>query len=223
MRPDGTEQKQLTTDPAVDGEPAVTADNRYIVFMSNRTGILQIWRMNMDGSNQIQLTSGTGKNFPSLSPDSKWVLYNSTDDWHLWRVSIDSGEPIRLTDYPARYPSVSPDGKMIACMGRNEPKRQFSILILPFAGGQPLKRVEVSGGFSGMIRWTADGRALIYGTERNGPTVIIKQSLDGGQPETVVDFDEDELFDFGYSFDGQRLAVTRGGWQYDLVLLSFKH
>ena len=222
MRPDGREQRQLTVSPAVDGNPAVTADNRYIVFISNRTSTLQIWRMNLDGSNQIQLTNGAGKNFPSISTDGKWVLYTSTDDWHLWRVSIDGGEPARLTDYPVGYPSISPDGKMIACSGRNEPKRELSILILPFEGGQPLKRIEFPGGsFSGnRIRWTPDGKALIYTANLGGPTAIIKQSLGGGRPKEIARFDERELSDFGYSIDGQFLAVTRGAWQHDIVLIS---
>ena len=68
------------------------------------------------------------------------------DDWHLWKVSIDGGEPARLTDFRACYPSTSPDGKLIACVGRTEPKRELSMLILPFEGGQPVKRIEFSGG-----------------------------------------------------------------------------
>src|SRR5262249_44985329 len=129
MRPDGTEQKQLTANAGVNGMPATTSDNRYIVFMSNRTGAFQVWRMNIDGSNQIQLTGGGDKNFPSITPDGKWVIYNSTQDWHLWKVSIDGGDPLQLTEYPALYPSVSPDGKLIACIGRKESTSE--LLIVP--------------------------------------------------------------------------------------------
>ena len=69
------------------------------------------------------------------------------------------------------------------------------------------------------LRWSADGKALIYGVERNGMTALIKQPLNGSPPEEIMSFDEDELFDFGYSYDGQSLAVTRGGWQHDVVLI----
>jgi Tol biopolymer transport system component len=217
MEPDGSEQRQLTVNTAVNGSPAVTPDNRYIVFLSNRTGVQQVWRMDMDGSNQIQLTDGAGKDHPAISPDGKWVLYNTTDDWRLWRVSIAGGDPDRLTDYFAYRPSVSPDGEMIACTGRQESKRE--VLILPFEGGQPLKRLFFTE-WSSRLQWTDGGNALIYGIERNGVTSLIKQSLDGGPPEEIIDFAEDELFDFGYSFDGQSLAVTRGAWQHDIVLIN---
>ena len=48
--------------------------------------------MDLDGSDQIQLTTARAKIILLISPDGKWVLYNTTDDWHLWKVSIDGGD-----------------------------------------------------------------------------------------------------------------------------------
>jgi Tol biopolymer transport system component len=222
MELDGAEQRQLTNNPGIDASPAATADNRSIVFTSNRTGTSQLWRMNLDGSNQIQLTNGASKDFAAISPDSKWVIFNTTDDWHLWKISIDGGDPLSLTDYPASYPSVSPDGKMIACLQRSEPKRELTILLLPIGGGRPVKKIEFTGGgFSGYrIEWAVDGKALFYAIERSGHQAIIRQSLDGSPAEEVTGFGEDTLFDFGYSSDGQSFAITRGSWQHDVVLIS---
>jgi Tol biopolymer transport system component/DNA-binding winged helix-turn-helix (wHTH) protein len=217
MKPDGTEQKQLTVNTGINGSPAISANGGYIVFVSNRTGSFQIWRMNFDGSNQTQLTRGSAKNYPALSPDGKWVLFNSTDDWHLWRVSIDGGEPLQLTDFVASTPSVSPDGKMIACIGRNESQRQ--LLILPFDGGGPIKTLEFFGWIS-RLQWMNDGTAVMYAGERAGRTAIMRQSLNGDLNEEPLSLDTDELFDFGYSVDGRSLAITRGGWLYDIVLIS---
>lgn len=218
MRPDGQEQRQLTLNSATNDAPIVTPDDRYIVFISNRTGAFQVWRMQIDGSDPVPLTSGGGKNFPAVSPEGKWVLYNTTDDWQLWRVSIDGGESTRLSDSYALFPSVSPDGKMIACLGRNDSKAVLRIL--PFAGGPPLKTFDLAApNFSGnRIQWTPDGKALIYGTELDGLTSVFRQPLSGGGPTVVMKF-EDELADFSYSYDGQSLAVARGGWQHDIVLI----
>jgi Tol biopolymer transport system component/DNA-binding winged helix-turn-helix (wHTH) protein len=217
MKPDGTEQKQLTVNTGINGSPAISASGGYIVFVSNRTGSFQIWRMNFDGSNQTQLTHGSAKNYPALSPDGKWVLFNSTDDWHLWRVSVDGGESSQLTDFYAATPSVSPDGKMIACIGRNESKRQ--LLILPFDGGPFIKTFEFFGWIS-RIQWMNDGTAVMYAGERAGRRAIMRQSLNGELSEEPLSLDTDELFDFGYSVDGRSLAITRGGWLYDIVLIS---
>ncbi|HEX6717337.1 MAG TPA: winged helix-turn-helix domain-containing protein, partial [Pyrinomonadaceae bacterium] len=201
MRPDGQEQRQLTLNSATNDAPTVTPDGRYIVFISNRAGAFQVWRMQIDGSDPVPLTNGGGKNFPAISPDGKWVLYNTTDDWQLWRVSIDGGESTRLSDSYALFPSISPDGKMIACLGRNDSKA--ILRILPFEGGRPLKTFDLAAPtFSGnRIQWTRDGKALIYGTEQDGVTSVFRQPLSGGAPAVVMKFD-DELADFSYSQDG---------------------
>ncbi|HXU08590.1 MAG TPA: hypothetical protein VN743_06305, partial [Blastocatellia bacterium] len=176
--------------------------------------------MNMDGSGPIQLTKNGGVR-PSISPDGRWVVYN-TLDWHLWRVPIDGGDPVRLVEHLAQFPSISPDGKKIACLERFESRNNLTVLILPAEGGPPLKRIEFShGGFRGVrICWTADNKALIFGIERDGATALIRQPIDGSEPRELMNFDEDELFDFGYSADGQSFAVTRGEWQHDIMLIS---
>ena len=219
MKPDGSQQQQLTVDAAMDVIPTATPDNRYIIFISNRSGNFQIWRMNADGSNQIQLTKGRPKFYPSISGDGKWVLFNSTDDLHLWKVSVDGGDPIEVASYVAIRPSMSPDQRSIVCLGRNGSKRE--ILILPASGGEPLKRIEVRAAtLAGYrIKWTADGKALIYIAANDGTLNIMKQSLDGRPPEEVARFDQSDVFDFDYSSSGQ-FAVTRGVWKWDVVLIS---
>jgi Tol biopolymer transport system component/DNA-binding winged helix-turn-helix (wHTH) protein len=220
MQPDGLQQRQLTVNAAVNQQPGVAPDNSYIVFTSNRTGTFQVWRMNPDGVNQIPLTNGAAASHPRVSPDGRWVFYNTTDDWHIWKVSIEGGEPLEIVDYIASRPSISPDGKMIACLGRDESQPQ--ILILPVEGGRPLKRIDYSGAsVSGTrIEWTPDGKALVYAARAGRTTAIVRRSLDGGPTQERISIEQDELFDFGYSIDGQFLALTRGGWQHDIVLIS---
>ncbi len=219
MNADGSQQQQLTVDAAMDVLPTPTPDNRYIVFISNRTGNFQIWRMNRDGSNQVQLTSGGPKFYPSISGDGKWVFYNTTDDLHAWKISVEGGESIEVAGYVAIRPAMSPDQRTIACVSREGSKHE--ILILPASGGQPLKRIEVPAGRLWVYRtkWTTDGKALIYLTESDGTLNLMKQSLDGKPPEALAKFDQNDLFDFDFSADGQ-FAVTRGVWKWDVVLIN---
>jgi Tol biopolymer transport system component len=179
--------------------------------------------MNLDGSDQVQLTNRTSADHASISPDGKWVFYNTTNDWHIWKISIEGGDPVPLIEHAAYFPAVSPDGKMVAYLERNEPKKSLSIAVLPINGGPVIRRLDFSGGgFSGnRIQWTPDGSALLYAVDRIGPTILVKQNLNSeGPPLEVVDFGADNLFDFGYSPDGKFLAVTRGSWQHDIVLIT---
>ena len=106
---------------------------------------------------------------------------------------------------------------MIACLGRNEAKSE--LLILPFAGGQPLKRFILTG-WNSRSQWSSDGKALIYAAKGNQTASLMRQSLNGSPPEEIAHLEKEELYDFGYSFDNQLLAVTRGVWQHDIVLIS---
>ena len=217
MRPDGTGQRQLTSDAAVDYRPAVTPDNRHVVFVSNRTGAFQVWRMKRDGSHQVQLTMGASHTNPAVSPDGRWVLYNSTVDWHLWKVPIDGGDPVQLTDYVAYSPAVSPDGRLVACVGRSGSRRQ--LLIPSSGGGRPLMSFDFAE-WAPRLQWAPDGKAVFYSSNSGARVALMKQSLASGSPAKVAGFDAQELFDFGYSFDNRILAVTQGEWQHDVVLIS---
>ena len=51
-------KRRLTTAPGLDDGPDYSPDGRHIYFNSERTGTMKIWRMNADGTNQEQVTSG---------------------------------------------------------------------------------------------------------------------------------------------------------------------
>lgn len=214
MQADGTGQRQLTNDPASETSPVVTPDNQFVVFLSSRGGTVQVMRMNLDGSNQVALAQGTTA---TLSPDGKWVIYSTGDLYQLWKVPMDGGEPVRLTDYFAIRPAVSPDGKMIACLGK--PGAKSEILLVPFAGGPPQRKLSVVLGSSTRLRWTFDGKALLYVTKLHGTSTLVEQDLRGGPPKILLNLGENDLFDFSYSGDSKTLAITRGNWQHDVVLL----
>ena len=174
----------------------------------------------MDGSNQKELTSGDIENFPSCSPDGKWVLYqnNSSGVPTIWKVSLDGGNAVQLTDRFSVRPIVSPDGKLIAIRYMNDPaRRKYGMVIIPFEGGEPLKLFEISGF---QVRWSRDGRALQYVDNRGGSSNLWSQPIDGGPPKQLTDFKSDRLFSFVWSTAGKQLAVARGIDAEDVVLIS---
>ena len=59
----------------MDDGPEYTRDGKYIYFNSSRSGLMQIWRMAPDGSNQEQVTNDDFNNwFPHLSPDGQSIM-----------------------------------------------------------------------------------------------------------------------------------------------------
>ncbi|MDO4458829.1 MAG: transporter [Clostridia bacterium] len=71
----GGEETRLTDAKGLNDGPEFSPDGKHIWFNSVRTGLMQAWRMNADGSGQTQMTFDEGWNtwFPHISPDNKKV------------------------------------------------------------------------------------------------------------------------------------------------------
>jgi len=224
MDADGSNQKQLTYDTRREVSPVSTNDGRYIVFVSSSSRSSYIRRMDADGNNPIQLTHGKNDDNPSLSPDGRWVVYSSYDDSgkrNLWKISIDGGEPRQLTHYTTLFPSVSPDGKSIACELKNEQANRFYAAIFSIDGGEPVKVFDqMPAPAWGLLRWTPDGRALTYIVTKDGVSNIWLQPADGGRAKQLTHFNEDQIFRLAWSHDGKNLAYDRGVTIKNIIHIS---
>jgi serine/threonine protein kinase/Tol biopolymer transport system component len=224
MDEDGSGQRQLLGDLAsqsVAVSSAVSPDGRQVVFGFDQAGVRNIWRMDINGGNLIRLTSGRGEDNPHCSPDGRWVVYTDigSDRQTLWKVSIDGGEPAQLTGTFSRVPSVSPDGKLIACFYSNEESGvRWRLALLPFDGGEPVKIFPQPVYSAYPAKWTPDGRALTY--MDGGQSNIWLQPVAGGAPKKLTDFTNDLIFGYEWSPDGKRLACVRGIWERDLILVN---
>jgi Tol biopolymer transport system component len=222
MGPDGTGQKQLSLHSTQNFDPMVSPDGREIVWASRRTGNTNLWKMDLNGNNETQLTSGVGEYFPEYSPDGKWILYTAYDPasgfWSVWKIPAGGGSPARMTDNESALSVISPDGKFFACNYLRD--GSYEIAVVPFEGGPPIKIFNVPGSFGRTIHWTPDGRALSYVDTKAGVSNIWIQSLSGGGPQSLTNFKDQRIFGFAWSRDGKQLALSRGVVNSDVVLLK---
>lgn len=220
MNADGTEPRQLTDGDWIDSRPTTGLDGRYMVFHSTRGGRFNIWRVDIDGNNPRQLTYTIRDAHPYCSPDGKWVFYASMYEGKemLYKVPIDGGEPIRLFEKRCAYPSVSPDGKMIALPYVDEQANANRVGVISSETGQLLKSFDF-GSYWSLPHWTPDGRAVAYIKTEGDVSNIWAQPLDGSKPVQLTDFKSDLIFNFAWSNDGKQLAVARGSETSDVVLI----
>lgn len=225
MEADGSNSRQLTTESSVDVQPTVSPDGRYVVFVSDRTGIPHIWRIDADGSNPRQLTNAAGELTPQCSPDGKWVVYTTNDPTlTVWKVPMDGGVSVELTEKFSQRATLSPDGKRLACVYLDDPSKPWKLAIMAAEGGPPAKLFDIShGAWRAGIRWTPDGGAIAYALEAGGVSNIWLQPLEGGPPEQLTHFNSDLIFDFSWSRDGKQLALARGNVSNDMVLIKNFH
>ncbi|HYG78789.1 MAG TPA: hypothetical protein VD861_00290, partial [Pyrinomonadaceae bacterium] len=225
---DGTNKRQLTAGAGRNYGPVASPDGRYIVFHSDRSGTWQIWRMDRDGGNPRQLTAdGPESTWAQVTPDGRSVVYqhvNATFKMTLWKVGIDGGTPVELTDKISLRPSVSPDGKWIACWRYDEPPdTSMQIVIVPATGGEAVKSFGLSknamAGWDTPVKWTADGTAVTYVDQPEGVGNIMSQPVGGGAPTLLTDFKEHQILSFNWLRDG-RLVCSRGFRASDAVLIK---
>jgi len=224
---DGFNRRQLTANNALNFAPVVSADGRFVVFVSVQKNRRNLWRMNLDGSNPVRLTSGLIDLFPSISPDSRWVIYTAVEGSKptLWKISIDGGTPVQVTDHVATAATISPDGKSIVYT-YPESSDSFAppnrMALIPFEGGAPIKIFAIpnSGTVLTLAQWSVDGKSILYTVNANNVSNIWSQPLDGGSPKQITHFNDLLMTGFAWTPNGKLLACTRGALVRDAVLVT---
>ena len=107
MDSDGTNQTRVTKNDYDDGSPCFSPDGKQIAFTSVRAGKSQIFVMNADGTNAIQLTRD-GANSPCFSPDGQHIVYGSGNEseQRIFIMNRDGTKPKKLTN--GSHPTWAP-------------------------------------------------------------------------------------------------------------------
>jgi eukaryotic-like serine/threonine-protein kinase len=228
MNADGSNQRQLTANAGNNSQPVATRDGRYIIFKSDRSGTSNIWRLDADGTNPKQLTSGSGEANPHCTPDGKWVVYTllGAGKPTVWRVSIDGGAPQQMIDRYTTNPTVSPDGKSIACFYRDDQSNaRTKIGVFNVDGREPIRTFELAeaplfDSASSALRWSPDGKALMYAVTIGNVSNLWSQPIADGPAKRLTSFRSDRIFSFDWTADGKQLMLSRGVVMSDVVLIS---
>ncbi|GHT75856.1 hypothetical protein AGMMS50262_12480 [Bacteroidia bacterium] len=132
---EGGVETRLTTSESLDDGPEFSPCGKYIWFNSTRSGLMQVWRMNVDGSEQTQITFETERNawFPHVSPDGEKVVY----------ITYKAGD-------------VSPDA--------HPPGKNVELRLMSSKGGEARTLVQLFGG-QGTINvnsWSPDSKCFAF-------------------------------------------------------------
>lgn len=146
--PESGSRSVVTSTTGRNEGPQVSPDGRRIVFMSDRSGSMEIWVANADGSDPVQLTALGSAGTPRWSPDSKQIVFDSRQNSRgaIYTVSADGGEahPLVRGDNENLVPSFSRDGRSI--FFASDRGGEWNVWRIPVAGGNPV-RVTTEGGF----------------------------------------------------------------------------
>jgi Tol biopolymer transport system component/imidazolonepropionase-like amidohydrolase len=237
----GGKAKALTSGPAWDSHPRYSPDGKTIAFTSDRSGIENVWTMDVDGANPRPVSAEKDAYVRSAAwtPDGNYLIARKEDGKRagippveLWVYHREGGGGIKLTSSDdvnnAGGAVVSKDGRSIYFSAR---QRKFSYTPELNDGLWQIWRYDreladtfpVAEGFGGAVRpnLSPDGKTLTYVSRRDGDTILVARDLQTGSERILargVTRDEEEGFAQGdlwpnYAFmpDGKSLVFSNHG------------
>ena len=218
---DGANPRRITGgDDGIWLFPSVTGSGRGIAFLSNRAGLKQVWRVDDDGKNLMQMTRADSfVTDARILRDNSTVLYevHQAEGTVLFKQTAD-GQNVQLTSSKTGGFAVSADETMLAVETVDVNTGKLRVELRSLADERLIKTFNFES--ARVLTFTPDGKNLAYDALYNGFTQIMIQPIDGGEPYPLTDFQTDKIFSFGWSPDGAHLAVIRGKQLNDAVSIK---
>jgi Tol biopolymer transport system component/predicted Ser/Thr protein kinase len=225
MAPGGGLKSVIAAEKDTDALQPHGCSDGHIVFARGvlSTVSVNIWRSEADGSGLRSLTQGRGDSNPTCSPDSKTVFYLDQTNGFFMKVPVGGGQPERVGKETAESTGtfdIARDGKT-AVLGTYDFKAQKpNIAIVSLDSGQLFRTMEYDPRHNGQLRFSPDGKAIVYPIREEGVDILWRQPLDGSPGRQLTNFTSLKIYSYQWSPDGKSLALVRGDSPSDLVLIK---
>jgi len=145
-------------------------DGKEIVFTTDISGRLNLWKVDADGGWPIQLAQSDERQYGATwSPDGKWIVLQQdtagNELWDLFAIPSDGGELINLTrtsEVREEAPRWSPDGKTISLNYKAKEATVYNIALMDWATRKvtPLTHESTANHSWQSVGWSPDGKTL---------------------------------------------------------------
>jgi len=188
---------EATSQPELPLDPARLKGT--IVFVSDRGGSLDIWRMDPTGRNLRQLTDDKYPDAdPRFSPDGRRILYTSLRGGfpQIWLMDRDGGHRQRITD--GCQAAWSPDGRSIVFV------RDDQVYVRELASGREWRLTPADWRRCGVPAFSPDGKCVALASRHLGTIGVFLLDLHGRLLRQLRS--EDPCCTPDWSPDGKRIV-----------------
>ncbi len=193
-----------------------------IAFISTRSGKKEVYTMDADGSNVVQLTHDNGISVaPRLSADGRRLLYTGYQSGYadVYEIDLGSGSRDRIMKYPGTNSGAafSPDGSRIAVTLSKDGNTE--LYVTNSGGGSP-HRLTRTPGVESSPTWSPDGGDIIYSYDEHGGPQLHRISAGGGEGR-VISTGHGYNTEPNWSPDGKKVAFNvREGGSFQVAILD---
>lgn len=196
MNADGSETSRLTNVAGNNQSPKFSPDNSKIAFTSFRAGKRNIFIMNADGSNQMQLTFLTAflhyAANASFNQDGTRIAFESqrgslgSENLEIYSMNADGTGETRLTTATGKdqTPSYSFDGSKIVFVSFRDGESLGGEIYTMNADGSNQTRLTTNTSADLEPKFTPDGSRIMYFSA--GSQSIMIMNADGSNPMLVT-------------------------------------
>jgi Tol biopolymer transport system component len=229
----GGKATAITRGLAYDVHPRYSPDGKKILFISDRSGADNVWYIDLEKKDTIQVTKDQNQEFPSAcwTPDGEYIVYaKGRRNIKLYMAHRKSGTGVQLIETPANLktidPAVSADGRYIYFSKRTSAWNYNAVMPQYQVGIYDRENAKVNtitsrygSGFTPTL--SKDGKWLVYGSRFEDKTGLVLRNLESGDEKWLaypVQRDEQEsiaplgvLPAMVFSPDSKALFVSYGG------------
>jgi len=221
---EGGDVERLTQHPADDRGPRFSPDGQRIAFVSQRSGVAQVWVMAATGGEPDPITlHSEGASVDDWFPDGETLLLSARRD-HFWRnpqrffrKSLSPEEAPRLVfDDFGNDGTVSPDGRRVLFSREGERwwrkgyrgARASQVWLYDMEGGE-FTRLSQGEHDERWPLWMPGGDQILHVSEEDGTFNLYMRNLGTGEKKRLTRFEDDGVTFPAVSRDGSVVVFRR--------------
>jgi Tol biopolymer transport system component len=228
LTPDG--ERNLTNDPAEDGECDISPDGKKVAFSSNRDGIYHIYVVDVEGGDPTQLTSDQlGDYSPRWSTAGDFLSFSRAGDIYIMRSDGSDQRQVTQAELEqtagpckagAFQADWSPDDTKLVFYAASASQQLGQICIVNVDGSNLTVVVSDPPGYHVEPAWSPDGQWIVYRSIRDGSHEIREVRPDGTGDANLTNNPAIDI-EPGWSPDGKWIvfASDRTG-AFDLYMMK---